>query len=58
MLRKQIVNYLTSHSTDAEAVPLELYVTRSWQDYVNEISTDGTYGDQAIFNVCNVTFSL
>ena len=56
------MNYLTSHPTDVEAVPLELYVIRPWHDYLNEISTDGTYGDQitlqAIFNMFNVTFSL
>ena len=45
-VREEIVQYLENNPTDPEGFPLELYAGVPWSQYLQSMTTDGTYGDQ------------
>ena len=59
MLRNQVVEYLQNHWTNEEGQAYELFVGIPWSEYLNELLSDETYGDQItlnavahLYNVC------
>ena len=48
-IREKVVQYLEDHPNNAEAIPLELFAAMPWSQYMREMLTDDTYGDQLTF---------
>ena len=45
-VRDEIVKYLTSNPTNSEGMPLELFAGMPWEEYLQAMARNGTYGDQ------------
>ena len=45
-LRYEVVEYLRNNSHNAEGFPFDVFLTQPWEDYLQEMSHHGTYGDQ------------
>ena len=45
-LRYEVVEYLRNNSHNAEGFPLDVFLSQPWEDYLQEMSHHGTYGDQ------------
>lgn len=63
-IREEVVQYLEDHPNNAEGIPLELFAAMPWSQYLREMLTDGTYGDQLtlraaadLYNIQIVVFS-
>ena len=48
-IREEVVQYLEEHPNNAEGIPLQLFVAVPWSQYMREMLTDDTYGDQLTF---------
>ena len=57
-IREEVVQYLEDHPNNAEGIPLELFAAMPWSQYLREMLTDGTYGEQltlqAAADLCNI----
>ena len=56
--REELVEYLQTHPDGADGFPLELFVGLPWDEYLESMVCDGTYGDhlklQAAANVFQI----
>ena len=61
-LRNDVIKYLREHDRLPDGYPMELFMDMSWNQYINEMSTDGTYGDEitlrAVSNIYNVEIDI
>ena len=48
-IREEVVQYFEDHPNNAEGIPLELFAAVPWSQYMREMLTDDTYGDQLTF---------
>ena len=45
-LKYEVVEHLRNNPHNAEGFPLDVFLTQPWEDYLQEMSHHGTYGDQ------------
>ena len=45
-LRYEVIEYPWNNPHNAEGFPLDVFLTQPWEDYLQEMSHHGTYGDQ------------
>ena len=45
-LRDEVCKYLEEHDSVPDGMPLELFIGMSWSEYLQQMITDGTYGNQ------------
>ena len=61
-LRADIVRHLENNPNDHDWMPLELFMGMPFSDYVDQMTIDGTYGDQvtlrAASEVYNIQFTI
>ena len=61
-LREEIVKYLEENQSDQQDMPLEMFVDIPFSQYLQEVATDGTYGDELtlseVSNICQVDITL
>ena len=45
-LKDEVCKYLEGHDSAPDGMPLELFVGMPWSEYLQQMISDGTYGDQ------------
>ena len=61
-LRDEVCKYLEGHDSAPDGMPLELFVGMPWSAYLQQMISDGTYGDQltlqAIANLYQIQLDI
>ena len=57
-LREEIVAYLESHPNTADGTPLELFAGMPWNQYLNSMARQGTYGDHLTLQAAVDVFQI
>ena len=57
-LREELVEYLQTHPDGADGFPLELFVGLPWDEYLESMACDGTYGDHLTLQAAANVFQI